>query len=142
MNRLFGKKKKVEEPKTVNVKESRENLKEKVDDIEMKIKQTSNQMNEQLDLAKSKKKEGNDRAALAALTSAPAARPRGPPRRNHRRRCGGRSSRAAGSRSGGPRSAACGSLQPLSHRSLLCRSYQSPDTHLVLRDAQSGLNLL
>ena len=67
MNRLFGKKKKVEEPKTVNVKESRENLKEKVDDIEMKIKQTTNQMNEQLDLAKSKKKEGNDRAALAAL---------------------------------------------------------------------------
>ena len=42
MNRLFGKKKKVEEPKPVNVKESRENLKEKVDDIEMKIKQTTN----------------------------------------------------------------------------------------------------
>jgi hypothetical protein len=38
MNRLFGKKKKVEEPKPVNVKGAREDLKEKVDDIEMKIK--------------------------------------------------------------------------------------------------------
>ena len=42
MNRLFGKKPKVEEPKKVDVKAAREDLKEKVEDIEMKIKQTTN----------------------------------------------------------------------------------------------------
>ena len=46
MNRLFGKKKEAEKPKTIDVKAAREDLREKTEDIEMKIKQTTNQMNE------------------------------------------------------------------------------------------------
>ena len=66
MNRLFGKKKKEEKPQ-VDVKQARENLKDKVGDIDMKVKQTENQMNELVNQAKAKKNAGDQRGALAAL---------------------------------------------------------------------------
>ena len=67
MNRLFGKKKQAPAEPTVNVKQAREGLSDKVEDINMKLKQTENQMNEQFEMAKAKKKAGDERGALAAL---------------------------------------------------------------------------
>ena len=67
MKRLFGKKKKEPEQPTVDVKKAREGLADKVEDINMKLKQTENQMNEHLEKAKAKKKAGDDRGAMAAL---------------------------------------------------------------------------
>ena len=58
MNRLFGKKKKEEKPQ-IDVKQARENLKDKVGDIDMKVKQTENQMNELVNQAKAKKNAGD-----------------------------------------------------------------------------------
>ena len=51
----------------MNVKQAREGLSDKVEDINMKLKQTENQMNEQFEMAKTKKKAGDERGALAAL---------------------------------------------------------------------------
>ena len=67
MNRLFGKKKQEPKKPEIDVKGARENLAEKVEDINMKLKQTENQMNDQLEAAKAKKKAGDERGALAAL---------------------------------------------------------------------------
>ena len=47
--------------------QSRDNLSNKVDDINMKLKQTENQMEELFETAKSKKKAGDERGAIAAL---------------------------------------------------------------------------
>ena len=64
MNRLFGKKKKEPEAPVINVKGAREGLSDKVEDINMKLKQTENQMNEHLEVAKAKKKAGDERGAM------------------------------------------------------------------------------
>ena len=67
MNRLFGKKKKEPEAPVINVKGAREGLSDKVEDINMKLKQTENQRNEHLEVAKAKKKAGDERGAMQAL---------------------------------------------------------------------------